>query len=250
MELEAEARDCLYVNWAIPAESVPPLPAPLRYETHDESVFVSMLLLRLSDLHWKAAPVGRISYPQAALRFYVFDGDDVPAVFFRSTYVPWWVLPVARVLGRQPVRPARMRFPKPSRDRDAECWRWRLGRRRRELTLTAGLASPSIGPGPDLGCFEAVVDHFRQRSRGYVRHGDRVKAVRTARPMVSVWPMRVEVESARLLESALPTVSESVWREPHSAWLSPQIPFRFEVGPEVDRALARRRALSAAAEGA
>lgn len=248
MELETEARDCLYVNWAVPAEVVPPLPPPLRYEEHAGAVFVSMLFFQLCELHLKALPIGRITYAQATLRFYVLDGDDVPAVFFQSTFVPWWVLPVARGLGRQPVRPARLRFPQPSRDRDAECWRWRVWHGR-DLTLTAALASPMLGPGPNLGSFERVVDHFRQRDRGYVRRGRQVKAVRTARPMVSVWPMRVEVESASLLERALPDVDPEVWQAPHSAWLSPQIPFRFALGPDVDRAFARRRAIPAA-EGA
>lgn len=249
MELETEARDCLYVNWAVPEDAVPPLPAPLRYEAHtsdgERFVFVSLLFFRLSDLRLKSLPIGRLSYPQATLRFYVFDGDGVPAVFFQTTFVPWWVLPVARGLGRQPVRPAFMRFPQPSRDRDAECWRWRVWHGR-GLALTAALASPALGPGPSIGSFEQVVDHFRQRSRGYVRRGTQVRAVRAARPTVTVWPMRVEVEDAALLASPLPAVDAALWQAPHSAWLSPQIPFRFAVGPEVDRALVRRRALPAA----
>ena len=32
MFLSTEAKDCLYVNWAVPLAQAPPLPEPLRYE--------------------------------------------------------------------------------------------------------------------------------------------------------------------------------------------------------------------------
>lgn len=251
MEFETEARDCLYVNWALPRAAAPALPSGLRYETHRngeaECIFFSVLLFRLSDLHLTALPVGRLSYPQANLRFYVLDQDDMPAIYFLRTLVPWWLLPAARVFGKQPARPASMRFPKPSQDRDAECWRWRIWRGA-SLTMTATLSKPEIGPGPALGSWDTTLAHFRQRRRTYVRFGQGVRLVRAIRPMTNVWPLRVEVEHSTLLRTALPSIDPAAWRTPHSAWVSPQIPFRFEVGPAVDRALGRAR--MPAAEGA
>jgi len=252
MEFETEARDCLYINWALPREAAPAkLPKPLRYEIHrlgdQEMVFFSVLLFRLSDLHATVWPWARISYPQANLRFYVFDGEDRPAVYFLRTWVPWWVFPLARGLAHQPAQPARLRFPRPSGDRHAECWRWRLWCGAR-LALSAALASPQLGPGPILGSWERAVEHFRQRRRGYVRAGDGVHLVRAARPMATVWPLRVEIENSGLLEQVLPAMPPQRWYQPHSAWLSPQIPLRFTLGPAADKALAR--AQMPAAEGA
>jgi uncharacterized protein YqjF (DUF2071 family) len=251
MELETEARDCLYVNWALPRAAAPALPATLRYETHPQgdaqTVFFSLLLFRLSDLHLTALPIGRLSFPQANLRFYVLDNDDMPAIYFLRTLVPWWLVPAARGLGGQPARPASLRFPRPSQDRDAECWRWRIWRGA-SLTMTATLSTPQIGPGPCLGSWDATLAHFRQRRRTYVRYGTGVRPVRAIRPMTNVWPLRMEVEHSALLRKALPAVDAETWLAPHSAWLSPQIPFRFELGPAVDRTLARAR--MPAAEGA
>ena len=45
--LRTTVRDCLYLNWAFPAEALPPPPAPLRYQRHvwqgREHVFASAL---------------------------------------------------------------------------------------------------------------------------------------------------------------------------------------------------------------
>lgn len=251
MKLETQARDCLYVNWAVPASAAPELPDGLRYERHagheEDEVFVSAVLFRLTELHLRALPIGRLSYPQANVRVYVLDDDDTPAVLFLRTLVPSWVAPAARGIGRQPVHSARLRYPQPTNRVDDECWRWDV-RCEGSLTLEARLASPAIGPGPRIGSWEATVGHFRQRPRGYTLHKGEVRTVKTAHAPVEVWPLEAAIEDGTLMSAMLPEVESARWLAPHSVWLCPEIPFRFELGTMVDRALSTAR--MPAAEGA
>ncbi len=255
MRLRTLARDCLYLNWSLPLRFAPPLPAPLRYEEHavagEGHVFVSALLFRLTELRLGAVPGGRLSYPQANVRVYVRDANDQPAVFYLRTLVPLWVVPGARMMGRQPVEVGRLRYPRPSRHRHDGAWRWKVGRSassRSSLIIRAELASPRIGPGPRLGPWDRTVAYFRHRAQGYVLDGGEVRAVAPANASIDVWPLIAEVEDSGLMAETVPLAPPDIWGLPHSAWLCPEIPFRFELGRMAGRALGKRPV--PAAEGA
>ena len=181
MHFRTVARDCLYLNWALPRSSAPALPAPLRYEVHggengEEWIFASALLFRLSGLHPPDLPFLRLSYPQMNLRLYVVDGDGVPSVLFVRMLVPRWVAPVSRILARQPAAAATFEYPSPSQGPQEGEWRWILEERvgrflrpvSRRLEIRARLGMPTFGPGPRLGSWERTVDYFQHRRRGSV----------------------------------------------------------------------------------
>lgn len=236
MYLSTEARDCLYVNWAVPLAEAPPLPSPLRYELHGSSgselVFFSALCFHMSGLHPEALPMLRISYPQLTFRTYVLDGSGVPSVLFVRVWVPFWVAPLTRWLGRQPSSPGLFRFPPPTRQGLADEYRWQV-RGHQALEVKARLATPMVGQKPSLGSFERTVEYFRRRPRGYVVLDGKVRAIDRSHPQVNVLPLEVEVAETGLLRTICPAVQEATWESPHSAWLCPDIPFTFELGPPI-----------------
>ncbi len=247
MRLRTLARDCLYVNWSLPRRFAPAIPLPLRYEEHEDAgeshVFVSALLFRLTELRLGAIPGGRLAYPQANVRVYVRDQDDQPAVFYLRTLVPIWVVPGARFLNRLPVEVGRLRYPRPSRHRGTGAWRWTVGCRvspPSSLAIHAELTTPLLGPGPRLGPWERTVSHFRSRARGYVLDGAEVRAVAPANASTDVWPLTAEVEDAGLMAATVSEAPTEIWRRPHSSWLCPEVPFRFELGRMADRALRKQ----------
>lgn len=249
MQLETLARDCLYVNWALPRESAPELPKPLRYEIHQggegEWVFVSVLLFRLSGLHLASLPFARVSYPQMNLRLYVLDEKGMPSVLFLRTLVPFWVAPMSRLLGRQGVHAASFDYPCPSQSPGEGVWRWTIERRRR-LELRGRLASPQTGRPPQMGGWEQTVEYFRNRRRGYVVWDNRLRSIRTSNAAVPIWPIEIEVGNAGLIAADLPDVDSEIWRSPHSAWLCPEIPFHFELGKIIALPLPASRRVPAA----
>lgn len=236
MQLQTLARDCLYLNWALPLEAAPRLPEPLRYEVHGwegrDHVFASALLFQLDGLHLTALPFLRITYPQMNLRLYVRDGDGVPSVLFLRMLVPLWVVPVSRLLARQPAQAARLVFPSPSRggegEREEGGWFWSI-RRRGALHVVARLDSPQVHHGPSLGSWDDTVGYFRHRNRGYVLVANRLRSIKTFHPSIELWPLAVEVPRAGLVARCLDRAPADLWQHPHSAWLCPQIPFRFEL---------------------
>ncbi|MEM9595144.1 MAG: DUF2071 domain-containing protein [Acidobacteriota bacterium] len=252
MHLRTKARDCLYLNWALPRDAVPELPEPLDYELHPwrggDWVFVSVLLFRFSGLHAANLPLVRLSYPQMSLRLYVLDEDRLPSALFLRTMVPFWVAPVSRLVGRQPAAPGRFTYPSPSSGGDS--WTWRL-RSAAALEVTASLASPAVGDGPDLGSWDSTVDYFRRRRRGYVLwDGGALRSITRSHPSVAVWPLRVEVTASGLLSEVFPASTDAHWRGLHSAWLCPEIPFSFEVGePQLAAMTARGRMVSPVVDG-
>ncbi len=205
MQLRTKALDCLYLNWALPRSAVPELPPPLRYEVHEwrgaDYVFVSALLFRLAGLRFETLPFLRLSYPQMNCRVYVLDGEGVPSVLFRRTLVPPWIVPVSRLFGRQPASAASFSFPNPANGSGSEAWRWSI-QRRKSLEVAGKLASPRFGPGPSLGSWEATLDYFRQRTRGYVVWDRRLRPITTTRPAADVWPLEIEVGTADLVAKA------------------------------------------------
>lgn len=277
MRLGTKARDCLYVNWAVPRDSVPEPPRPLRYEVHEadgeEYVFASALLFRFQGLHNRSLPFLRISYPQLSLRLYVTGADGTPAVLFVRVVVPYWVVPVSRLLGRQPAHGGFFSYPEPSDDAAASAgfddgapagngqglggnadddgqWVWRLHRRGR-LEVRGKIASPRLGPGPDLGGWQRTVDYVRRRPVGYVHWDGRLRSLKKSHGTVPVWPLAVELGEVDVLRTAFPGVDPAVWKTPHSSWLCPEIPFTFEVGrPKLLPALsAGRRVATPVADG-
>jgi hypothetical protein len=257
MKLRSLVQDALYLNWALPADALPSPPAPLQYQVYgegdEERVFASALLFRHRGVHLPHLPVVRFTYPQMNLRLYAVDGDGVPCVLFREMLMPWWVGPVVRWVTKQPASAARFSYPRPSRDPGAESWSWRVTQGGR-FEVTARRGAPGTGEGPSLGSWAKTVRFFRERSRGYLLSGDRLRRIETEHPSVPVWPLVAEVEDAELLERSLP-LAGAAWPRLHSAWLCPRIPFVFDlrIVPEVEmeatlpRAAASTRSAAASA---
>ena len=255
MQLETIARDCLYLNWAVPVDVAPELPLPLRYELHrgggTDWIFVSAVLFRFSGLRPASLSFPRLSYPQAHLRLYVLDGGGEPSVIFWRMMVPFWVVPVSRLFGRQPATAGWFSYPNPSADIDQESWSWKL-RRGRMLEVSARPAAPGVGPGPRIGDWNRTVDYFRQRSRSYAMWEGRLRRLRRSYGDTAVvWPLAVEVRDSGLMEEMFERVDAIHWARPHSAWLCPEIPLSFEVGKAIRLPLPRPRArVASVADGA
>lgn len=255
MQLRTEARDCLYLNWAVPRAALPAPPSPLRYELHrgadGDLVFVSALLFRLTGLRPASLPGLALSYPQLSLRLYVLDDEDVASVLYRRQMVPLWVVPISRFLGRQPAHPGQFSYPRPSAEPESEAWSWSLrayGPGAGELQVEARLGTPPAAV-PDLGPWQRTVDYFRRRPRGYVSWDGKLKAIARDHPRVAVWPLEAELGRHDLLRTAFPGVDPATWQRPHSAWICPDIPIQFEVG-RVELLPMPRRAVAAVPDGA
>lgn len=249
MQLRTLARDCLYLNWALPLDSAPELPPPLRYEVHrwqdGDWVFASALLSRLSGLQLAAISFPRLSYPQMTLGLFVLDGDGKPAVLYLCLLVPPWVVPVSRLMARQPASAADFSYPSPSREPDKDSWSWTV-RRHHRLEVVARLAAPQVGPGPQLGSWNRTVDYFRNRRLGYRLWEGRLRPIKTSRPAAEVWPLEVEIKDADLVGDCLAKAEAEVLKSPHSAWLCPEIPFIFELAKPMTLPLAPRARVPAA----
>lgn len=241
MMLRAVVRDCLYLNWALPAASLPAPPEPLRYELHrwreEEMVFASALLFRQERIYLPRFPLLRLSYPQFNLRLYVLDDDGVPAVLFRAVLVPGWVVPSMRVVADQPALSAQFHYPRPSRTPAAESWRWQV-RRGGELRVSARPQAPGAGHGPSLGSWERLTRFFNQRRRGYFESPAGLKRIDASHRASAFWPLEAEVEASSLLDECLPSLRGG-WPLLHSAFLCPEIPFVFELGEADQRAVGR-----------
>ncbi|HEX5760103.1 MAG TPA: DUF2071 domain-containing protein [Thermoanaerobaculia bacterium] len=235
MLLRTIVRDCLYLNWALPAAALPPPPPPLRYERHawrgGDWVFASALLFHQEGIHVGGIPGLHLSYPQLNLRLYVLDGASVPSVLFRRMLMPAWMVPGVRLVSHQPAARARLDFPRPSREQGNGRWRWSV-KCGESLEVEAWPGSPAVGEGPRLGPWERAVDYFRNRQRGYAdgRGGLRRMQTRKAAELPAVWPMRAEVLADGLLSTLLPLAGADGWPPLHSAWLCPEIPFELELG--------------------
>jgi hypothetical protein len=239
MILQTVVRDCLYLNWALPASSLPVPPAPLRYDEQPWKdgavVFASALLFRQDRMHLPKIPLVHLSYPQFNLRLYVMDDDEVPSVLFRTVLVPGWVVPSMRVVADQPAQSGHFDYPRPSETPEAGPWRWQV-RREGELRVVARQAAPCAGAGPSLGSWERLTRFFSRRRRGYFEGPSGLKRVDASHDASAFWPLAVEVEGDSLLDACLPLAGAS-WPAPHSAFLCPEIPHVFVLGEADERAV-------------
>jgi uncharacterized protein DUF2071 len=244
MMLQTTVRDCLCLNWALPAAALPEPAAPLRYQLHPwqgrDYVFVSALLFHHDAVHLSALPRLRLGYPQFNLRLCVLDGQGVPSVLCRKMLIPIWVAPGVRLISHQPAAGARLDFPHPSRGLDGGPWSWRVERRGR-LEVRAWQDSPRVGEGPNLGPWDRLVRYFQERPRAYVEDGGALHRIEARQPSAAVWPLRVEIGADDLLARLLPLAAAAGhagdaeegapgWPPLHSAWLCPEIPLAFELG--------------------
>jgi hypothetical protein len=248
MKLRTVVRDCLFLNWALPAAALPEPPAPLRYQRHEwqgaDYVFASALLFHHDAVRWSAFPLLRVSYPQLNVRLYVLDEEGVPSVLFRRELMPAWVAPGVRLVSHHPAASARLDFPRPSRQADAGSWSWRA-ERDGTLRVKAWVHSPSFGDGPRLGSWEETVRYFQDRPHGYIEHGGALHRVDASHPPAdAVWPLAAEVEGGdtllRLWDGGLAGGAGGDGGPPegpplHSCWLCPEMPFAiaFDLVPKV-----------------
>lgn len=237
MLLRMTVRDCLYLNWALPAEGLPELPAPLRYQLHTSQgrdyVFASALLFHQDAVHLTPIPLLRVGYPQLDLRFYVLDAEGVPSVLFRRMLMPAWVTPGVRLLTHQPASRARLDFPRPSRHPgEGGPWTWKVARHG-AFEVRAWQDSPQVGEGPRLGSWEQTVRYFSERSRGYSEGSGALHRIEAGAPQAACWPVRAELRGDDVLSPWLPldrNGSAPAWPAVHSAWLCPEVPLVFELG--------------------
>jgi len=246
MILRTKVRDCLYLNWAFPADTMPPLPEPLCYQTLREGdrdwAFASALLFHHEGLRFRIFPLVRLSYPQLHLRHYVLDGDGRRAVYLRRVVVPFWMVPGVRLIGGQPALPGRIGFARPSRDPGAGCWRWSV-RGRQGLEVVGERGAPGGGAGPRLGTWRQTVRFFRERHRAYSGGVGGLRMMETTQPDAAIWPMRIELENDTLARRGL-----AVDELPplHSSWLCPEVPMTFELAADTVPEEPVRRSVPAA----
>jgi len=238
MKLRTVVRDCLFLNWALPAEALPEPPAPLRYQLHAcqgrDHVFASALLFHHDAVRWSAFPLLRLGYPQLNVRLYVLDEDGVPSVLFQRELMPAWVAPGVRLVSRHPAASARLDFPRPSRQAGADSWSWRA-ERGATLTVRAWVHSPVFGEGPRIGSWDETVRYFQERPRGYAVHGGALHRVDAWHPPVAaVWPLAAEVVGGDSLLRLLLATTQAAPQDGHghlpalhSSWLCPEMPFSF-----------------------
>lgn len=233
MELRTLVRNCLYLNWALPVRWLPEPPRPLHYDRQpwqgEDHAFVSLLLFRQQGLHLTSLPLPRLSYPQCNFRFNTRGGDAAPSVLFTSLLVPYWVVPGARWIGRQPAAAARFDYPAPTRDGGGNRWRWVVRQGAHRFVVRAHPDDPVPPTRPSLGGWEETVRYFRVRPVGYSLLAGRLQRIQTSHPGVAVCPVRAEVEEDDLLHHLLPPPEGERWPPIHSAFLCPEVPFTFEL---------------------
>lgn len=239
MLLTTVLEDALYLSWAVPFETIPPPPAPLRLERFPQSgedlALVTLVLFRQRGIHAEALGWPRLSYPQANLRVAVVDPDRVAAVLLLRELVPAWVVPIARAAGGQPASAALLDYPPPAAAALLEPRRWAFAAGTRfEATARVGAPAPAGGFGAD---FAAVVARVRERPRAYLPSGAALRRVERQHERAEAVPAVAEVGRADWLEARLPAVAAAIWRFPVNAFLVPASRLRFEIEGERARPL-------------
>lgn len=233
MLLRTVARDCLFLNWALPEGVLPEPPARLRYQIHawqgESWVFASAVFCHHGGVHLEPLPRLRISYPQVDLRLNVLDAEGIPSVLYRRRLMPAWVVPWVRLITRQPAAAAQLWCARPNRQPEADSWTWRL-ERGGTLEIRARLASPQVGEGPALGSWDRIVRYFHERPRGYAAGLTTLHRVDSEVVPGAAVPLAVEIEGEYLLPRLFDLPGEISWPRLHSAWLCPEMPFSVELG--------------------
>jgi hypothetical protein len=224
---ETALEDALYVNWAVPAGSLPAPPAPLALDRAldggDSFAFVTLVIFRQTGLRAAALPWPRLSFPQCNLRVPVRDTEEVPGVWFLRELMPAWVVPIARGLGRQPASAALFEA-RVSPDGDERSWTLHAGR---PLSLVARPGAPSAAR-PRLGSWPETAAFFRARSRGWVGR-EKLRRLDVRPPLAEPVPLCVELQRTEWLAAQLPAVDAATWSRPHSAFLIGTARMRFEL---------------------
>jgi hypothetical protein len=231
MNVRAVVSDCLLLHWALPPEALPAAPDSLRYDLHllegcGNRVLATALFFFHEGVRVSALPILRFSYPQFSLALPVRDEDNVPALLFEKVLVPAWVLPAARLVGRQPVATARLSYDRPSDAVEQATWRWSV-EKEGELVVEARQAAP--GDRGPLGSWSRLIDSLRQRHRGYCRGSRGVRRFETRILEGEAWPLAAEVLDASLLERHFPQVPKETWTATRSGILFPELPLETEL---------------------
>ena len=241
MILETIGRDCLFLNWALPELALPELEAPLRYDRHswqgDDYVFVSAALFRQQVIDIPKVMFPKVSYPQLSLRLCTLDGDGMPSFFLCTVLLPAWVLPSVRLVARQQARKGSFSYPAQGATLSDAALRWCV-RSRGKLEVSATSGASVTGDGPTLGSWEQTVTYFQRRKRWYFDASDGLRRIEVRSRDVEAVPIAAEIADDSLLASCMGGAQGS-WPTLHSSWLSPEIPFVFEVGWAQDRPMPR-----------
>lgn len=237
MHFASELKDALFVNWALPLAALPTPPAPLTLDTlrrgDAEVGFVTLALFHQSGLRRVGTPWPALTFPQANLRLLVRDEERVASILFLRQLVPAWMVPIARLFGKQPASAAV--FESTGEKGGVLRWRFQAGR---ELDLIAKPGGTRIEPLVPGGWAENVA-FFRERPRGYVEKDGALRRLQAAHPATDAVPMRVEIGCADWLATRLPEVDHSAWAEVHSSFLIPSIQLSVAVDPVGEREAVR-----------
>jgi hypothetical protein len=242
--LESALADALYLNWAIPAAALPPLPstaASLRYDLaplddRSSAGFFSLVLFRQVGVHLRGADWLALSYPQANARLYVRDASGVASVFLLRQLAPAWVVPIARAVARQPLSAAILDFPRgPAAGLDGpRRWKVQAGA---GFEAEARVGAPPAARPPKLGEWSEQALFFRERPRTYWSRGATLRRTETEHPAAEVLPMRVELGRTDWLETFLPFAPAGSWADLHSAFLVPEVRLAFLFGAQPELAV-------------
>ncbi len=237
MSTRIVARDCLYLNWAVPREGLPEPPPPLRWDVRgkgdDSFVFASALLFRLERAR---LTFFKLSYPQFHLRLCTLDGEGSPSFFLQAALTPTWALPGARLLERQPAVTGSFDFPRPGRSPSGRSFRWTV-RRRKSLEVSALEGSLPAGVGPSLGSWEHMVAYFQRRDPVYFAAGEGLRKIEIGQRATAV-PVAAEIGCQDLLGECLELAGG--WPGLHSAFFCPETRFVFAFDKGRERALPRQ----------
>ena len=239
MILETIGRDCLFLNWALPVEALPELEPPLRYDVHPwqegDYVFLSAALFRQQVVDIPKVIFPRVSYPQLSVRLCTLDADGIPSFFISTVMLPAWVLPSVRLVAGQQARKAKFDYPAQGSGLAESPLRWSV-RSKGQLEVTVSSGSAAAGAGPTLGDWAQTVAYFQRRKRWYFGTSDGLKRIEVTSREEQAIPISSRVEDNSLLGSCLEGYAAG-WPELHSCWLSPEIPFVFEIGWAKERPL-------------
>ncbi|MFQ5527401.1 MAG: hypothetical protein ACE5GX_14195 [Thermoanaerobaculia bacterium] len=231
-------QDCLWLNWALPEQSLPPPPPPLVYDVcrTDEGgfVFVSAMLFRQHGLGARANLPG-VSHPQCQFHACALDGEGMECAWVFRMLLPNWLATSVRWVAGRPARGARLDYPAlgvPGCEGDR--WSWSV-RRTDELAVEASLASPLPGSGPSLGSFQKTLAYFRRQRAEYVQVRGRWQRVQVDRQSADAMPVAAVVLEDALLADHLPG-GQTDLPLLHSCWLLPTIKTSFEYASEGEHA--------------